>query len=368
MISVSKKHFFIFLLTVALASLPSCLGQQSTTIAKPAATSTPTIAQSNAKPAATSAPTIAQSNSDFQLGIPIDCNLGKDCFIMHHLDRDPGPEAVDFNCGRLTYDEHNGTDFAIPDEKTMAAGVAVKASAAGKVLRVRDGEPDRRVEDQTTKDAVEGKECGNGVVIEHANGWQTQYCHLRNGSVVAQPGSEVEKGAVLGMIGSSGLASFPHVHLSVRYQGKVVDPFVGPTDETGCKIEPRPIWDQPITYTPTGLIRAGFSTQPPKMNELWEGRFTETTFPQDSPALLFWVQAYGVLKGDTQQVRIFAPDGKTIVDDKREVNESNRVWMNYAGKRNNKERPLIPGVWRGEYQLMRGDRVLIDVKREVELQ
>ena len=56
-----------------------------------------------------------------------------------YSDRDPSPKAVDFGCGRQTYDGHKGTDFAIPDEKIMAKGVAVKAVAAGKVLRVRDG-------------------------------------------------------------------------------------------------------------------------------------------------------------------------------------------------------------------------------------
>lgn len=352
MISLSRKYLLIFLLAIALASLPSCLNQEKTTVATP----TPTP------------PTIVQADNLPRFAIPIDCTLGKDCFIMHYLDRDPSSEVLDFGCGRQTYDGHNGIDFAIPDERVMAAGVAVKAAAVGKVLRARDGVADRRVADQTTKNQVEGIECGNGVVIDNGNGWETQYCHMRNGSVVVKPGTQVEKGTVLGMVGESGLASFPHVHLSVRHKGKVVDPFVGIDAASGCQIERRPLWEQPLTYVPTGLVRAGFASVPPKLNDLWEGRFSDTVLSKDSPALLFWVQPYGVLKGDVQHFRLLAPDGTTIAENKQTLESSNRVWMSYVGKKNTQQRPLLPGVWRGEYQLLRSDRVLVDVKRELQLQ
>lgn len=288
---------------------------------------------------------------------------------MHYVDRDPAPEsAVDFGCGRQTYDTHKGTDFAISDEGVMAQGVAVQAAAAGTVLRVRDGVPDRRVEDQTAKDAVEGIECGNGVVIDHGNGWETQYCHLRNGSVVAKPDTQVEAGTILGMVGESGLASFPHVHLSVRYQGEIVDPFVGVTSTPGCNVPRNPLWSQSLDYVPTGLVRAGFAQTQPELETLWSGHFTETLFPREIPALLFWVQAYGVVQGDRELFRMIAPNGDEIVNHENEVEQSNRIWMSYVGKRNTAERPILPGVWRGEYRLTRGDRVLIELQREVEVQ
>lgn len=353
-----KKHLAVFLLAVGLTVLLGCF---NATVNSTENAATRPISQ---RPTELATP---------RFSAPIDCRLGQDCFILLYPDRDPTPASVDFGCGRQTYDGHKGTDFAIPDERTMAEGVAVIASAPGKVLRVRDGVPDRRLQDQTDQAAVEGIECGNGVVIDHSMiengaGWQTQYCHLRNGSVVVEPGDVVEAGTVLGMVGASGKASFPHVHLSVRYQGEVVDPFVGPNAAEGCNVSRNSLWDQPLAYIPTGLIRAGFSTVAPNMDQLWQGEFTETVFPLQSPALLFWVQAYGVLQGDQVEYKLFDPQGQALVEHQEQLKSPSKTWIGYVGKKNNPQRPLSPGTWRGEYRLIRAGKVLINVDREVQLQ
>lgn len=310
---------------------------------------------------------LAQSAPSPKFAIPIDCQLDRDCFILLYSDRDPSPQAVDFGCGRQTYDGHKGTDFAIPDEGAMARGVAVEAAAAGKVLRVRDGVSDRRVRNQADQDAVKNTECGNGVVIDHGNGWETQYCHLRNGSLAVQAGSVVGPDTVLGMVGESGLASFPHVHISFRYQGQVIDPFVGTNAGPGCKIAREPIWQEPLSYKPTGLIRAGFSAEAPDLDALWEGRFSETVLPANIPVLFFWVQAYGVLEGDKELYQVFDPTGNVVIDSSKAIESDAKTWMGYAGKRNNPQGSLLPGTWRGEYRLVRDGKVLVDVKKEVKL-
>lgn len=305
--------------------------------------------------------------SAFSFAKPVNCTLGQDCFILLYPDRDPGPAAVDFGCGRQTYDGHNGTDFAIPDEYAMQQGVQVLAAAGGQVLRVRDGVPDRRIQGETDKAQIEGTECGNGMVIDHGNGWETQYCHLRQGSVVVKPGDTVAQGAVLGKVGASGLASFPHVHLSIRYQGESVDPFVGPNAGAGCQVSPNPIWQTPLPYTPTGLIRAGFSPAPPNMNALWEGKHRDQAMAVNSEALVFWIFSYGILAGDEEHYQVFSPQGEKIVDNRNVIKEPSRTWMGYVGKRNTPQRPLTPGIWQAQYRLTRGNKVLIDVKREIQL-
>ncbi len=106
----------------------------------------------------------------------------------------------------------------------IAEGVDVIAAAAGKVAGIRDGIPDVRYGPDNA-DSVKGRECGKGVVLRHDDGWETQYCHLREGSVTVERGQQVMAGDILGEVGMSGRAQFPHVHLSVRRDGKVIDPF-----------------------------------------------------------------------------------------------------------------------------------------------
>ncbi|MFP4271168.1 MAG: M23 family peptidase, partial [Alphaproteobacteria bacterium] len=62
---------------------------------------------------------------------PVACRHGEDCWIVRHVDRDPGPGVLDVACGRLSGDGHAGTDIALADLSVLARGVAVLAPAAG---------------------------------------------------------------------------------------------------------------------------------------------------------------------------------------------------------------------------------------------
>lgn len=159
-------------------------------------------------------------------GQPIDCRLGEDCFIQNYVDADGGPGgAADFTCGGLSYDGHKGTDFAVQSHAAALAGVSVLSAAPGVVKAVRDGVADhwRAAPMEFPPD---GQDCGNGLVIDHGGGWETQYCHLRAGSLAVQKGQRVAMGgAVLGQVGMSGRTEFPHLHLSIRKDGAIVDPF-----------------------------------------------------------------------------------------------------------------------------------------------
>ena len=94
---------------------------------------------------------------------------------------------------------HLGVDLAVP------AGTPVIAAADGRValaegLRVR----------------------GNAVVIDHGLGVYTAYYHLSQ--IRVQPGQEVRAGDLLGLAGSTGLATGPHLHWELRVFGVPADP------------------------------------------------------------------------------------------------------------------------------------------------
>ena len=168
-------------------------------------------------------PTAVAEQPKFDM--PIDCTLKEDCWLVNLFDNDLGPGRRDYLCGKNTYNTHKGTDFAIRDLPAMERGGSVIATAPGIVKAVRDGMADQFPDEDMRRS--KNIYCGNGVVIRHNLGWETQYCHLRKGSVSVKLGSKVTRGQKLGLVGQSGMAEFPHVHLSVRHLGEAVDPFSG---------------------------------------------------------------------------------------------------------------------------------------------
>ncbi len=63
---------------------------------------------------------------------------------------------------------------------------------------------------------------GNVVVIRHASGLETTYAHLKERNV--QAGDYVSAGDVIGLGGSTGRSTGPHLHFETRYEGFAFDP------------------------------------------------------------------------------------------------------------------------------------------------
>jgi murein DD-endopeptidase MepM/ murein hydrolase activator NlpD len=99
--------------------------------------------------------------------------------------------------GRLAL--HPGVDLA------EAYGAEIHAAATGRVVHA----------------GLAGG-YGNMVEIDHGNGLATRYAHMSE--VLVGEGQEVDKGAVLGRLGSTGRSTGPHLHYEVRVDGEPVDP------------------------------------------------------------------------------------------------------------------------------------------------
>ncbi|NIZ14844.1 M23 family metallopeptidase [Phaeobacter sp. HF9A] len=292
--------------------------------------------------------------SELQLDWPVDCALGESCHIQQYVDHDPGPAATDFTCGALSYDGHKGTDIALPSRAAMLAGVSVRAAADGVVAGVRDGMPDTGPSDISQ---VKGRECGNGVVLRHSNGWETQYCHMKRGSITVQKGETVTSGAPLGQVGLSGLTEFPHLHLSVRHKGAVVDPFTPKTPVTTCGGDSEAtLWRDAPAYVEAGLISLGFATDVPQYDAIKAGTANQAPLASDSPALVLWVYGFGSAPGDVLSLRITGPAGETIYSGQQTLERQQSQYFRAAGKR--LHAPLAPGRYTGVSELRRAGQRL----------
>ena len=250
------------------------------------------------------------------LSIPIQCEIGVDCEVQNLVDRDPGPGAKDFRCGSLTYEGHNGVDFRVPDLKAQRAGVAVLAAADGTVSRVRDGVTDVSVK-TTGLDAVKGQECGNGLVVDHGGGLVTQYCHMRQGSLVVKAGQAVKRGQALGQVGLSGQTEYPHLHFTVRRDNVVIDPFAPAPGAAGTCGSGGGLWSAAaagkLAYKPRAVLNKGFAAGPAGMGEVEAGNLPS---PGAATPLVAYVRSIGLKAGDEARLTLRGPDGTILGDNK----------------------------------------------------
>ncbi len=320
------------------------------------------------------APVLAQEVArQPELSLPIRCRPGRDCWVVNHVDLDPGPGVRDYTCEKHSYDGHKGTDIAIRDLVEMKKGVAVLASAAGVVKATRDGMRDVDVT-LAGLESVKGRECGNGLVLDHGQGWETQYCHMRRGSVVVQKGDSVNRGQKLGLVGISGRAQFPHVHLSVRQGGQVVDPFAGLDRVKDCGPGPAPLWRSGALAALTGeitvLYNAGFAAGAPKPGTARSGLLAAARLPGDAPALVLWVDMFWARKGDALHFRITAPGGMPFLEKTVVLKKTQARRFTFVGRKR-KSRRWPQGVYRGEVRLLRKGSATgvpgLSIVREVEL-
>jgi hypothetical protein len=302
--------------------------------------------------------------SAFELSFPVDCELGNSCFIQQYVDRDSGPEARDFACGGLSYDGHKGTDIALPTRADLKRDVPVLAAAPGRVVGTRNSMDDVLYNEDTAAD-VEGRECGNGVVLAHENGYETQYCHLKKGSVRVRKGDDVAAGDVLGAIGLSGKTQFPHVHLSVRKDGNVVDPF-DTGDLNTCQSEAPNLWAEDIDYVPGAVVHAGFAAGVPDYESVKAGSAGKETLSPTSSGLVLFGLAFGGQAGDKMRLAITGPEGK-IFDQAAILTRAQAQFFRAGGKRLTQD-AWPAGTYVGEVQLVReGDvlnarKVTVDIK------
>lgn len=320
-------------------------------------------------------PSWATAPQALKFELPIACEIGPVCQIQNHFDHEAGPGFRDYACGTLGYDGHKGTDIRLPNLAVMEHGIAVLAAAPGRVRAIRDEMPDRSIREPGQLDAIRGREAGNAVAIDHGNGWETQYSHLRRRSVRVRPGDEVAAGAILGLVGLSGKTEFPHLHFEVRYQGTPVDPFVGREGVGPCGQNDRqPLWTEKtgkaLTYRPTGLLQAGFAGEAPDLARVEAGAYDATSLPGNIEAVVFWAEVFGVRRGDHETLTVYRPDGEILVKRQRKLEKDQARWFSYIGKR--LRGPAWPkGVYRAEYRLMRpqssGGETLISSSRQIEL-
>ncbi|MBL4693145.1 MAG: M23 family metallopeptidase [Magnetovibrio sp.] len=310
---------------------------------------------------------------------PIDCTVGKTCWIANYVDLKPGKGVVDYACGTATYDalpgnQHKGTDIALQDMAAVRRGVEVRAVERGIVVGVRDGVPDINIKDRKTAPAS-NRACGNGVRLQHLNGLVTQYCHMKKGSISVKSGAQVEQGQRLGLVGLSGLTSFPHLHFQVtkinaKGDKTIIDPFAGLDRKTACGVGENPLWTAHALahapYQPTAIYNVGFVDKKPDFTAISQGLYKAEVFPTTVPVLVLWAEFFRVEGGDELTFEITTPTGHTLHKQTLPIKSKKSHYVAFSGLRI-KSPNLTPGIYEGTVSLRRAQKT-ITTRRKIIIQ
>jgi murein DD-endopeptidase MepM/ murein hydrolase activator NlpD len=248
--------------------------------------------------------------------------------ISNYVDHDPAfPGRIrDYTCGTRSYDtsggyNHAGTDYFLwpfPWRSMDEEAVAVVAAAPGVIVGRNDGHPDRS--------CTMGDRPWNAVYLRHDDGSVTWYGHLKRGSVTSKTiGDTVETGEYLGLVGSSGSSTGPHLHFELHdAAGGVIDPRHG-----ACNAEPEH-WSPPQTYFDTAINTLTIHAAEPEFVEcgLIDGAEAhEQTHAVDSVVPGSTFQAFASYRdhraGESATFTLTRPDGTEFARWNHDLADSN---------------------------------------------
>lgn len=233
--------------------------------------------------------------------------------IGNYVDEDPAypNHVLDWNCGTRTYDQstgynHRGTDFSswpFAWRKMAQGEMVVVAAAAGVIVNKQDGNFDRSC-------TFNGNP-PNFIFVRHDDGSIAWYLHMKSGSLTAKGiGDAVAQGEFLGIVGSSGSSTTPHLHFEVYDSGnQLVDPWAGACNQHGTPSR----WAQQEPYYVPRVNHLATSDAPPEFPAC-PGIETPHFQQYFAPGQVVYAVGYfrDLRKGDRPVWNIYRPDGSAL--------------------------------------------------------
>ncbi len=178
-----------------------------------------------------------------------------------------GSTNQDYTCGNRSYDQnsgynHTGIDFSLYPfawYKMANNQVEVIAAAAGTIVQKTDGYDDQSCGATTGPTA-------NTLVVQHADGSKAYYLHFKKNSLTSKTvGQTVVQGEFLGIVGSSGFSTGPHLHFEVLNAANAfIEPFFV---NGGCNTTTSDSWWQSqVPYLDKKLVAISIHRQDPVEN------------------------------------------------------------------------------------------------------
>jgi murein DD-endopeptidase MepM/ murein hydrolase activator NlpD len=209
-------------------------------------------------------------------------------FIGAFVDQNTSATTIqDFNCETNTYDGHHGTDIAVFPYgfyKMDNNQIEVIAAAAGAIVQKADGNIDRNCTSNSLT--------ANSIIIQHADGSQALYWHMKKNSVTSKiVGQTVVAGEYLGVVGSSGSSSGPHLHFEVR-TGSTSATYKDPYSGSCNLLNANSWWISQRPHTEPDIMKVSVNT-----TDLIMSACPTTEIPNESDSYTIPFQGAGLAPG-----------------------------------------------------------------------
>jgi len=228
--------------------------------------------------------------------------------ITNYLDQDNTSGLLDWNCGAVTYNGHKGTDICTwpyPFLKMDSNSVEVIAAAPGTILNKVDGNFD--------KNCVTNSSTPNYISILHADGSVAHYYHMKKNSLTTKSvGQSVVTGEFLGIVGSSGNSTAPHLHFEV-WSGSTVSTLKDSYAGACNSLNSNSWWINQKPYTEPAVIHASVNSAAPVIPACpaTETPNQDTCYSSGASAN-FVIFLRNETAGTTVNMRIVRPNGNTF--------------------------------------------------------
>jgi|SRR5690554_596002 len=241
--------------------------------------------------------------------------------ISNFVDHNPVYQQIqDYNNGTRSYDlvnyNHMGTDiFTWPFGwyKMDNSQVEIVAAADGIIIAKFDGNDDRSC-------GLNGGQW-NAVYLSHSDGSKSWYGHMKKNSLTTKNiGETVTAGEYLGVVGSSGNSTGPHLHFEVYdSQNNLIDPWVGPGNPTTGSSW----WEEQKSYFDPKINKVATHSNWPEFPPCPQQEILNLKNNFSSGDTIFFVTYYqDQLKGMNSSYAVVNPENITIAQWNHSINDS----------------------------------------------